>query len=168
RILVKPSDGVADDIAGPALDRGIAVLVRIGFGTKARVKYAESPIEARSHAGARIQNERSDECRSLIPRFLQDVRQIRQQSGQWVSEVGDGVKLRISAGKNSSVGNRGQRGLGVCSLEYNPLPCHCIEIWCKGAVVPHKSHAVGTGGVHRDENDVWNFPPGTETCAQQS
>ena len=83
-----------------------------------------------------------------------------------MTEIGDGVKLGICAGKNRRVGNRRQRRLGIGLLEHDSLPGQRVQIRGKTLLAAQETHAIGAGGVHGDEDDVGSFRPDERACAQ--
>ena len=102
-ILAEPGDCVSDHISAATFDGIVASLTRTALLMKSRVEIVESAVETGRHVGFRIQDERTDECRCVISTLLQDFRYRRQKAWQRMTEVGDGVKLRISAGENRGV-----------------------------------------------------------------
>ncbi len=102
-ILGEPGGSVRDNLSATAFDRDVSVFAGMSLGTEAGIEEIEAAIEARSHAGVGIEDERSDECGSVITALLQNFRKIGKQRGERMAEIGDGVKLRIGSGENCRV-----------------------------------------------------------------
>src|SRR5437867_2560444 len=69
-------------------------------------------------------------------------------------EIRDCVELRVGSGEDRGVGNRSQWSLGKCVLKDDSLSSQSIEMRRKPELGAEKSHAIGTGGIDSDQNDV--------------
>jgi hypothetical protein len=157
---------VPNHISTSTFDRVVAALVWIAFYAKSGIKKIKTAIEARRHVGFRIQNERPNECRSMITAFPQEFGDIGQQRRQRMAEIRYRMKLGIGTGEYCGAGNRRQRRLRVRLLEHYPLARECIQIRREPISVAQEAHAVRAGGVYSNYDDVRRLGPRSEAGGQ--
>ena len=159
-ILFHPLNCVTDHIAGAALDAFVAAFIAPAFGMKTSVEKIEATIKSGRHICLWIQDQRTDESRCVVTALLQNFRNVWQQGWQRMTEISDGVELRIGTRKDGGVGNRRQRRLGISLFEYDPLAGDLIQIRRKAFLGTEEPHAIGAGGVDCNEDDVGCFGAG--------
>src|SRR5215469_12345370 len=85
---------------------------------------------------------------------MEQVRKIRQARRNRNAKVIHVVELGIRPRKNRRMRRGGQGDLRVGTRENDSLPGQRVEVRRKPAIGTEKTHAVGTRGIERDENDV--------------
>src|SRR5882672_872158 len=165
-LLIQPGDGVRNYISCPPLQSVVAALVDASLGAKASIEEIKPTIKSGSHIRLRIEDQRSDKRRRVIPRLLQNLRHRRQQRRQRMAKIGNCMELWISPGENRGVRNRRQRRLGESLLKHHALPRQSVKIRRNSAFATKKTHAVSAGGIHGDKDDIGSFSPGVGTGVQ--
>ena len=127
---------------------------------KSGVIHVKAAIKAWSRAVQRIENQRADECSRAIPMLMQDVRQIGKTRRKGDAEVVHMIVLRIGSREDARVRRSRKRHMRVSTGEHDTLLRHCIQIGSKPPGRAEKPHAVGTGSIERDDDDI-----GMENCA---
>ena len=140
-------------IARAPLDRLVAIHA-MPPQVEAGIIDFEAAIEPRRRPIQRIKNQRSDKSAGVIPLRTQEIRQVRKPRRERDAKVVDPVELRVSPRKDRRMRCGGDGNVGVGTRESYTLAGHRVEIRSQPALRTEEAHAVGAGGIERDEDDV--------------
>jgi hypothetical protein len=114
----------------------------------------KAAIEARRSAIERVEDQRADEGSRVIALLVKKVGKVREPRGKRDSEIIHVVELWVGAGEDGSVRRRGQRDMRKGVREHDALEGDGVQIRGESALRAEKPHAIGTGCVESNKDDV--------------
>src|SRR5580704_11956530 len=152
-MFVQPGQRMGHDFISAAQYGLVAILAR-AFVVETGIVLVKPAVKAGSVGWFRLQDNRADKCRRVIPASMQDGRTVREIRRQRCFHVIYLMELWIRARENGSVRWRRQRSLRVGASEDGGVARHRIKVWRQAELRAEEPHAIGTSGVEGNENNI--------------